>query len=361
MDNNASNGLFMKSKLIRVGIAGFGVVGRRRRQFIDSHPDMEVVAVCDATFGGKKCSDHGLVYHERYQALVRENLDAIFVCLPNYMAPQATIAGLNSGLHVFCEKPPGRTLSDVAQVIECERNHPDLRLKYGFNHRYHESIRAALKLIHSKELGSVINIRGVYGKSEMLSFDSSWRTKREFAGGGILLDQGIHMVDLMRLFVGEFTEIHSVVSNDFWHHDVEDNAYALMRTSEGVVGILHSSATQWRHLFQMDITLTKGQIRLSGILSGSKSYGDETMTVSCVNKDGRNNPLEKTTRYKEDSSWMDEIIDFADIITTERKVTEGSSGDALKTLQLVYRIYCADQNWKTKFDLTDALPEGFEL
>ena len=136
----------------------------------------------------------------------------------------------------------------------------------------------------------------MYGKSQIISFESDWRTKRRVAGGGILLDQGIHMVDLLRLFAGEFSEVKSFVDNNFWHHDVEDNAYALLRTQDGKVAFLHSSATQWEHRFHLDIALTQGAIELSGILSSSKSYGQETLTVSRKEEGNSINPS-RESRY----------------------------------------------------------------
>ncbi len=341
---------------LRIGIAGYGVVGRRRRQFIDLHPDLKTVAVCDRILPGEGAFDDGVRYYTRYQRLLAEPLDALFVCLTNDVAAEVTKAGLEHGLHVFCEKPPGRDLNDIAQVIECERRHLGLKLKYGFNHRYHDSVRDALRLVRNGELGPVINLRGVYGKSQMISFDSDWRTKRDLAGGGILLDQGIHMVDLMRLFVGDFSEIHSFVSNSYWHHDVEDNAYALMRTPAGVVAMLHSSATQWRHRFHLEIALTRGTIILSGILSGTKSYGAETLTVAFAGANDGGDPREQTTRYNQDNSWRDEIAEFADAILTDRPITDGSSLEALRTMQLIYRIYCADPAWRDQYHLSDVAP-----
>ena len=332
---------------LRVGIAGYGVVGKRRRTVIDAHPDLETVAVCDRVLAGEGTFDDGLRFHADYGRLLEEDLDVLFVCLTNDVNPDATIAGLERGLHVFCEKPPGREVADVRRVIACERRHPRARLMYGFNHRYHESVRDALALIRSGELGSVINLRGVYGKSQLVTFDqTTWRTDRSQAGGGILLDQGIHMVDLLRLFAGEFTEVHSFVSNGHWRHDVEDNAYALMRTADGKVAMLHSSATQWRHRFHLDICLTRGAVTLSGILSGSKSYGAETLTVAWAAGDDTGEPKEQTTRYSHDPSWADEIAAFAETIKAGRPVENGSSREALKTMQLVYRIYAADPAWR---------------
>ena len=189
----------------------------------------------------------------------------------------------------------------------------------------------------------------------LITFNQNdWRIKRDIAGGGILLDQGIHMVDLMRLFGGEFEEIHSFVSNDFWRYDVEDNAYALMRTKGGVVGMLQSSATQWRHRFQLEIGLARGSFVLGGILSGSKSYGAETLTVARVYSENANgDPKEQTTRYNRDPSWEEEIRQFADAVLTNTSITSGSSLDALKTMKLVFQIYYADASWRAKYQIPD--------
>ena len=342
------------TKVLKIGIAGYGAVGKRRREVIDARDDMNVVAVCDQTMDGEGVFEDGIRYYTRHQDLLQEDLDALLVCLSNDVAAEVTIAGLEKGLHVFCEKPPGRDLQDIESVIACEKKHPGQKLKYGFNHRYHESVRDALRIVSSGELGRLINLRGIYGKAQLITFgQDSWRTQRKYAGGGVLLDQGIHMVDLIRLFAGEFTDIYSFVSNDHWGHDVEDNAYALMRTEQGTVAMLHSSATQWRHSFRLEIALAKGAIVLSGILSGSKSYGAETLTVMRIGKDDRGDPREETTRYNQDSSWADEIEEFATAIIEDKEITNGSADEALKTMQLVYRIYCADSDWKAQWGLSD--------
>ena len=346
------------TRKLRVGIAGHGVVGKRRHHFIAKHPEMEMVAVCDRHFGQSGVLEDGVRYYPDYKRLLQEPLDVLFVCLTNDIAAEVTVAGLDHGLHVFCEKPPGRDLGDIARVIAAERRHPTLKLKYGFNHRYHDSVKDALRIVKSGELGPVINMRGVYGKSKIIGFGSDWRTQRALAGGGILLDQGIHMVDMMRLFAGEFADIHSYVSNSHWQHDVEDNAYALMKTTDGVVAFLHSSATQWRHRFQLEIALARGALILSGILSGSKSYGAETLTVVHPHEDDGGDPREQRTSYNRDNSWRDEIADFVDAIAEDRPVSVGSSDDALKTMHLVYRIYCADPDWRERFKLSAELAEG---
>ncbi len=343
----------MSQEILKVGIAGYGSVGKIRQYWCDRHPHLNVVAVCDQSFPERSVVRDDVLYLNNHQQLLKESLDVLFVCVPNYLAPELTVGGLNQGFHVFCEKPPGRNLRDILSVIECEKRHPGQKVMYGFNHRYHDSVQDAQRIIASGELGEVRDIRGVYGKSKIIRFDTTneWRTKREMAGGGILLDQGIHMVDMMRLFAGEFTDVYSFIKNDFWHHDVEDNAYALMRTADGKVAMLHSSASQWRHRFQLDITLTRGAISLAGILSSTRSYGSETITVVYAGTDDAGDPKEQTTRYNKDHSWQDEIGVFAHAILHDEPVTSGSSAEALKTMQLVYRIYCADKEWAGRFQL----------
>ena len=293
-------------------------------------------------------TDDGIQYFNNYKELLNGcQLDILFVCVPNYLAPEVTIAGLENCLHVFCEKPPGRTVDDMKKVIDVENKFPKLKLKYGFNHRYHGSVKKTKQIIDSKKYGDIINFRGVYGKSSIVPFTGQWRAEKKYSGGGILLDQGIHMLDMFRFFCGDFEEVKSFVSNNYWDHNVEDNAYAMLRDRVGRVAMIHSSATQWQHSFRLEITLEKATLELSGILSGSKSYGEEKLLVVPKQEESVNGSLSSTmTQYLEDNSWRDEIAEFAENILNNKAVTQGNSHDALKTMELVHKIYDADASWK---------------
>lgn len=340
-------------KVFNVAIAGYGIVGKRRRNCIDANKSLKLVAVCDRNFEGEGVFEDGVKYFDNYTDLLNEDIDILFVCLTNDIAPEVTIKGLERNLHVFCEKPPGRNIEDILAVMECEKKYPTSRLMYGFNHRHHDSVKDALSIIRSKKFGNIINMRGVYGKSKLITFDQpDWRTKRKIAGGGILLDQGIHMLDLMRLFAGEFFDVQSYISNNFWNYDVEDNAYAIMRSNEGIVCMFNSSATQWRHRFSLDINMEKGSIILGGILSGTKSYGAETLTlISVDHNQNHGDPKEQMTRYNYDPSWEEEINSFIDCINLKKPIISGSSMDALNTMKLVYRIYYADPIWRSIYSI----------
>ena len=340
---------------LRVGIAGYGVVGKRRRACIDQNSNTVLVAVCDINFEGEGTFDDGVRFYSNYQSLLKQDIDVLFVCLTNDLAPEVTIAGLEHGLHIFCEKPPGRNVHDIINVVNIHQKYLTSKLMFGFNHRYHESVKEAYKIIKSGRFGKIINMRGIYGKSKLVSFDQDdWRTKRNIAGGGILLDQGIHMVDLMRYFSGEFLSVQSHLSNRYWGYDVEDNAYALMVGEDGVVAMLNSSATQWRHRFNLDINLEGGSLILGGILSGTKSYGAETLTVASVDHENdTGDPKEQRTLYNNDRSWEEEIEYFVNCILEDHPVIAGSPIEALNTMKLVNKIYYSDPIWRKKYGIVD--------
>jgi predicted dehydrogenase len=338
---------------MRVGIAGYGVVGKTRHISIEKNTPFQIVAVSESNKETQKDIPAGIEIFDNYQDLIADaELDIIFISLPNKFAAGATSLSLQKGLHVFCEKPPAKTLSELINVQNILSKHPSLKLMYGFNHRFHLSVEEAKSIINKNTFGKIINMKGVYGKSQMISFNQTdWRTKREESGGGILLDQGIHMLDLMRYLSGQdFTEIFSFIDNAFWSFDVEDNAYVLMKSRDGVVAQLHSSATQWRHVFNLEITLEKGSLVLGGLLTGSKSYGDETLKVitSDPAKD-QGVPRESISKYNEDVSWDNEIKYFAKSLQDDLNIQRGSIEDAIETMSLIESIYKADPIWKEKF------------
>ena len=338
---------------MRVGIAGYGVVGKTRHRSIESNTSYKVTAISESNQEARQSIAPGLEVYNDYQSLIANaEIDVIFISLPNQFAAEATSLSLQKGLHVFCEKPPARTHAELLEVEKQSLKFPALKLMYGFNHRFHLSVEKAKALIKSNSLGRIINMKGVYGKSQMISFNQTdWRTNREASGGGILLDQGIHMLDLMRYLSEEdFSQVFSFIDNAFWNYDVEDNAYVLMKSPSGLVAQLHSSATQWRHVFNLEITLERGSLILGGLLTESKSYGDETLTIitSDLLKDN-GTPRESISKYNEDVSWDNEIKYFANSLADNTAIERGSIHDAMETMKLIEVIYKADPIWKEKY------------
>ena len=335
--------------MIKVGIAGFGKIGRIRANELEKNENSKVVAIFDVIKPDKL--DNNIKIVESFEELLNQDIDAVFICAFNNVLADFTSQALKAGKHVFCEKPPARNLEELYPIRDFLKENTDLKLMYGFNHRFHASIIDAISIIRDGSLGKVVNLRGVYGKSNMISFNQTdWRTKRSESGGGILLDQGIHMLDLMRYFAGDFTSVHSFISNSFWNFDVEDNAYVMMKSDTGIVAQLMSSATQWQHTFNLNITLEKGSLVLGGLRTSSKSYGEETLRIISSDSGKLNTkPQVEERSYDEDISWDEEIKCFAGVLLNSDNIENGSIDEALKIMELVETIYKADPEWRAKY------------
>jgi predicted dehydrogenase len=219
-----------------------------------------------------------------------------------------------------------------------------LILKYGFNHRYHYSVQEAKKIIESGSMGKLLWLRGVYGKAGSIDYNKNWRNYSKYSGGGILIDQGIHMIDLMRYFSEQnFTRINSFVTTSYWNIESEDNAFAIMQSDHKVTAMLHSSATQWRHKFLLEMCFEEGYINLDGILSGTRSYSPEKLIVGRREFEdithAMGKPKENTTWFEYDDSWKLEIDEFINSILGNTKLKHGTIDDAYETLKLVESIY----------------------
>jgi len=330
---------------LKAGIVGYGYMGQIRKAVIDEHPDLELAGICDVNLPLAGLNP-GCETLKQYPDLVNRDIDIVFVCTPNAYSPEIVIYSLNHGKHVFCEKPPGCSVKDIKDIIEAEKANKRLKLMFGFNHRYHPGIKEAKVLADSDRLGKILCLRGVYGKSGGLSFEKSWRNKKEISGGGILLDQGIHMLDLFRLFCGDFQEVKGLITDSYWNTELEDNAFVLLRNNKGQVAMLHSSATLWKHTFRLEIFLEKGYLTVSGLLSKTGSYGRETLIVGKRQFEDETfalgNPREEITYFDRDISWLSEVSDFVDCIQNDKPVTNSSSEDALKIMELIDRIYQDD-------------------
>lgn len=328
---------------LKTAIVGMGKMGRIRKNVLDRHPGFQVVAVSDINTG---LADNfpELKFEDRWEEIFSYDLDAVFICTYNNIAPAIVCHSLEKGIHVFCEKPPGHCKEDVKRIIKAERNAKNKVLKFGLNHRYHYAVIEAKSIIESGKYGSVLWARGIYGKAGGEFFEKDWRSNKEIAGGGILLDQGIHMLDLMRYFMGDFVEVKSFVENFYWNRvPLEDNVFALMKNKEGRVAMVHSSATQWKHKFSLDIFMENGYLCINGILSSTRSYGDESITFAKKQFESEasafGKPREETIYFDRDDSWRLEINEFYDCIIGKKQEWQGNSVDALKAMELVEMVY----------------------
>tara|TARA_Y100001947_G_C10320957_1_gene296156 strand:- start:534 stop:1526 length:993 start_codon:yes stop_codon:yes gene_type:complete len=323
--------------MYKVGIIGYGKMGQIRHQVISAFEDVQVQLIYDP----EKVDTEIEKAQNSDQIIENPEIDAVFTCTPNYLNKPLTIQSLKAGKHVFCEKPPAFTAKDIEEIRAVEKESGKV-LMYGFNHRHHASIKYMKKLVDDKEFGKILWMRGRYGKSVDETFYDNWRAKKELAGGGILIDQGIHMLDLFLHLGGNFDNVHASVSNLYWNLSVEDNVFAtLENTKTGLAASLHSTMTQWRHLVSLEVFLEKGYLVLNGLKTSSNAYGEEILTIA---KNRSTAPAatwkdEKNITYHTDESWESELTEFFSAIKSNREVKLGNSSDALKLMKIIDKIY----------------------
>lgn len=327
---------------LRVGIIGYGKMGRLRHKILVESSRAKVVAVFDPFVtlteeiaGAKICRD-------AQEIIADETIDAVFVATVNLLNKELTIAALRAGKHVFCEKPPAFNARDVEEIMEVERA-SRRRLMYGFNHRQHGAALHMRDIISSGMYGRVLWMRGRYGKSVDADYLSSWRADPRLAGGGILLDQGIHMLDLFLYLGGPFDEVMAMVSCMYWNiPGIEDNVFAMLRNSKsGCTASLHSTMTQWRHIFSLEVFLEEGYMVLNGLKTSSDTYGKEKLVIANNRSKAPAATWEEEEEftYETDLSWNREIDIFLDAVQNSRPIIAGSSRHALEVMRLIDRIY----------------------
>ena len=321
---------------------GYGYMGKIRYQILRQHPLVEHITIVDPCVDGANVTLDAQVLPSP-AGMRWDGIDAAFICTPNHVTADLCIESLRRCGRVFCEKPPGRTWEDFCRIQEAAGSVPGATLVFGFNHRLHPSIEAAKTLIGEGGVGEVLYIKGTYGKSGGSRFKENWRANPELAGGGILLDQGIHMLDLFHLFLGELSVVDAVLADAFWGGGLEDNAFVLLRSERGVPAFLHSSSTLWKHTFRLEIGCRDGYLTATGLLSKTGSYGREQLVIGRRQFEDQamalGNPREEIIHFDRDESWEREVHEFISAVESRRPPMHGTLEDARRVMQTIRDVY----------------------
>ena len=333
--------------MIRVGIVGCGLIGNKRAQVIKKDPESFLCAVADLNVlpaAGllKECGEgKGVAYKDWEEMLEKEPLDAVVVATPNKFLKKITLRAAQQGMHVLCEKPLGKNIWEAERMVAVAGENGVI-LKTGFNHRYHPGIFKAHEMVEKGELGPLYFIRCVYGHGGRPGYDKEWRASKEICGGGELLDQGVHVVDLFRWFMGDFDEAYGHTPTYFWNMEVEDNAFAVFRGEKGQTASMHTSWTQWKNRFTFEVFGEAGYMIINGL---GGSYGTETLTVGKRPMDESRTvyvggvPEEETTIFDgPDLSWDLEWGEFTTAIREGREPL-GSGKDGLEANRMIAAVY----------------------
>lgn len=335
---------------IRAAVVGCGLIGARRAEVIRSVDDADLVVVADVELERAQVIAARLgcdATADWREAVARDNVDAVVVSTSNDALAAVACAALERGKHVLIEKPMARTVAEATRVVQAASTQGRV-VSVGFNHRLHPAIQEAHRQFTKGAIGEPLFLRCRYGHGGRLGYEREWRADLAIAGGGELLDQGVHALDLFRWFAGDFAQASGFVATYVWSHspgddragpgdDVEDNAFAHLRTANGLVASLHASWTQWKNLFSFEIFGREGYLVVDGL---GGSYGPETLTW------GRRRPAsgppdeQRWTFAQADDSWTLQWRDFVASIREERAPLS-SGHDGLQALRLVQAIYQA--------------------
>jgi len=320
---------------MKVGIIGAGLVGNKRAKALG---DAKLTIVADIIEDrAKKLAER---YHCNYtkdwkEVVTNDSVDIVIVSTTNdHLAPIA-IEAIKNGKHTIIEKPCARNPKELLKIIKTAEHHENVKVKAGFNHRFHPAIMKAKGIFDSGEIGELMYIRGRYGHGGRKGYDKEWRAKPEIAGGGEMLDQGIHLVDLARWFAGDFDEAIGYCRTMFWNMEVEDNCFALLKNKKGQIALLHASWTEWKNLFAFEIFCKHGKLDINGL---GGSYGEETLTYYKM-KPELGIPDEFVYTWPdEDVSWKLEFENLVEAIKENREPL-GTLQDAYVAMKVVFDIY----------------------
>ena len=320
---------------MKVGIIGCGAIGRKRALTLG---DNELMITVDTSLERakevaqlKNCSKVSTNFED---ALNNKDIDLVIISTTNEFLAKITLTAVNAGKHVLVEKPAGRTPEELVPIIETAKKN-NVFVKVGFNHRYHPALLKAKQLVDSGAIGPLMFIRGRYGHGGRIGYEKEWRAVPEKSGGGELIDQGVHLIDLSRWFLGDLTVASGFAHTYYWNMPVDDNAFLMLKSSNDQIAWLHVSCTEWKNMFSFEIYGKTGKLHIEGL---GGSYGVERLSLYKMLP--QMGPPE-TTMWEypfADNSWNLELDEFIRSIEQHRE-PQGNISDAKKALDIVRTVY----------------------
>ena len=321
---------------LHFAVIGCGLIGRKRVNALGANPPL--LYTCD--LDGTRAADlaklaPGCVATTDYKVVLADpSVDAVIVSTLNASLAPIALAAVRAGKHVIVEKPGALNAAQLRVVHEAARK-TGARVRLGYNHRFHPALRKARELFDSGVLGPMMFLRARYGHGGRKGYDREWRADPALSGGGELIDQGVHLIDLAGWFLGDFSKVEGHASTLFWDMAVDDNAFLSLRTTAGQTAWLHASCTEWKNMFSLELYGRDAKISIEGL---GGSYGAEKLTYYKMLP--QMGPPE-TTVFDfpgADDSWAVETRTFAEDIRLGREPAPGLE-EGIRTLEIVESIY----------------------
>jgi predicted dehydrogenase len=319
---------------MKVGIVGCGLIGGKRAAALSG--DDRLVATYDVVAPRAKAlaAKYEAEATESLEALLAKS-DAVVISATNDQLVPLSLAAVRAGKHVVVEKPAGRSAAEIEPLAKLASD-KGVVVNVGYNHRFHPAAQKARAILDSGSCGDVMFIRGRYGHGGRIGYDKEWRADPEKSGGGELIDQGVHLIDLARWFLGgEFVDVAGRVETYFWQMPVDDNAFLTLGTAKKQVAHLQVSCTEWKNLFSLEIYARHAKLHWEGL---GGSYGAERLTHYMMTPQMGPPDAVAYEYAPADKSWALEWADFTRAIATKTRPC-GDVIDALEALRVVDRIY----------------------
>jgi predicted dehydrogenase/NAD(P)-dependent dehydrogenase (short-subunit alcohol dehydrogenase family) len=349
VDNFKFQEKIMPKELYNVGIIGCGFIGNKRANALKQFSNSKLVLVADTNkeAAEKLSREYNCRFTTDWKEITRDKeIDIVIIATTHNALSEITTDAIRNNKHILVEKPVGKNFDEIERIVkEYEHNKAKenpVKIKVGFNHRYHPAFEKAKEIIENEDIGEIMSIRAYYGHGGRLGYEQEWRAKKEIAGGGELLDQGSHLIDLSRYFLGDIETSIGYCNTMFWNMEVEDNCFAILRTGKNQIVQFHASWTHWKNSFAFDIFCKTGQISITGL---GRSYGKEKLTFYRMKPDMT--PPE-TIVYEfpeEDKSWEKEYSELLGSIKKDKE-PNGNIYDALENMRIIEEIYKWDNENK---------------
>jgi predicted dehydrogenase len=321
---------------MKLGIIGCGLIGAKRAA---ANPELSLVAAADTDCGKARalCARFGGAAYADHRGVLDSSADIVVIAVTHDLLAPLAAEALLSGKHVMLEKPGARTAGEL-QAVAALADEKRLCVKVGFNHRFHPAVLKARELVNRGALGPLLYIRGSYGHGGRLGYEKEWRFNPAVSGGGELLDQGSHLIDLARWFLGEFSRVQGYLPRCFWPGQVEDNCFLLLTTSSGTCAHLHATWTEWKNTFSFEIVGRDGKLSIDGL---GGSYGTEQLAwYKMLPQMGP--PETRIWQYPfPDRSWSLEMSELTAAVTEKRRPL-GDVHEAVENLRVTDALYAGN-------------------
>jgi len=318
-----------------VAIVGCGLIGIKRADTLGGMVLQACVDLDPVKAGSLASRFQGCRPMTDWRDAVNDkNVDVVIVATPHNSLAEITAGAIAAGCHVLVEKPAARFMAELGPLITMAKRQ-NVRVRVGFNHRCHRSFQKMRDIVDAGEVGELMFLRARYGHGGRLGYEQEWRAQPELSGGGELIDQGVHLIDLARWFLGDFSEVDGFAHTYYWDMSVDDNAFMLLKTEDQRTAFLHVSCTEWKNTFSFELYGRNGKLQVDGL---GGSYGVERLTwYKMLPEMGP--PETVSWEYPmHDNSWQVEINQFRQDIELERQPQPGLT-DAVAVLQIVESLY----------------------